>query len=182
MPSKYKEPLTTSLQMEYKWHEDEENILKVLSQKAFNMSEYHKTNYLYLQNQLKYYKIPVIVISGINSVVAVGLSEYVPQNIISATNCVLALMCGIIGSIELYLKISENMNREYISGRDLYLIHIDITKTLALTPNNRNVDGDVYLTTMYNKYIKNVSNAQIMIGSSLMHDFTKKPPPLLIEI
>ena len=157
--------------MEYKWHKDEETILNVLSDKAFEMSEFHKQNYLQLQKQLKYYKIPVIVISGINSVVAVGLADYMSQNIISATNCILALVCGIIGSIELYLKISENMNREFISGRDLYLLHIDIKKTLALTPVNRNVDGDVYLTASYNKYIKNVANAQIMTGTGLAHNF-----------
>tara|TARA_B100000424_G_C22876846_1_gene466853 strand:+ start:532 stop:1029 length:498 start_codon:yes stop_codon:yes gene_type:complete len=165
--------------MEYKWHKDEENILHVISQKAFDMSEFHKNNYLILQNTLKYYKIPVIVISGINSVIAVGLNDYIEQNIISVTNCLLALICGIIGSIELYLKISENMNREFISGRDLYLLHIDIKKTLALEPQNRNVDGDVYLTNVYNKYIKNVSNAEIMIGNKLFHDFT---PPVMIDV
>lgn len=168
--------------MEYKWHDDEENILTVISKKAFDMSEFHKGNYLKLQDQLKYYKIPVIIISGINSVIAVGLSDYISQNVISVTNCVLALTCGIIGSIELYLKISENMNREYISGRDLYLLHIDIKKTLALEPQNRNVDGDVYLSSIYNKYIKTVSNAEIMIGHNLFHDFVPPKPAVIIEV
>lgn len=162
-----------------RWSEDEENILKVLSDKSFQMSEFHKKNYIRLEQQLKYYKIPVIVISGINSVVAVGMSEYLSQNAISATNCVLALVCGIIGSIELYLKISENMNREYISGRDFYLLHIDIKKTLALHMSNRNVDGDVYLTAIYNKYIKNVANAAIMTGTDLVHEFD--PVPIVME-
>ena len=107
------------------------------------------------------------------------MNDYIDQNVISVTNCLLALVCGIIGSVELYLKISENMNREYISGRDLYLIHIDIKKTLALKSQNRNVDGDVYLSTMYNKYIKNVSNAEIMIGNKLYHDFE---PSNIIEV
>ena len=158
--------------MASEWSRDEEDILSVLSDKAFLMSEFHKKKYTSLQNQLKYYKIPIIVLSGINSVIAVGMTEYMSQNAISATNCLLALTCGIIGSIELYLKISENMNKEYISGRDFYLLHIDIKKTLALQQTNRKVDGSVYLTSIYNKYIKNVANAQLMTGNNLQHDFT----------
>lgn len=153
------------------WSADEEGILKVISEKCFLMSEYHKKKYLKLQNKLKYYKIPVIIISGINSVIAVGMSEYLPQNVISATNCILALICGIIGSIELYLKLSDNMNREFMCGRDFYLLHIDIKKTLALRHNNRRVAGSVYLNTIYTKYIKTVSGAQVMIGDSLIHNF-----------
>ena len=32
--------------MEYKWHKDEETILNVLSDKAFEMSEFHKKKLL----------------------------------------------------------------------------------------------------------------------------------------
>lgn len=158
----------------FKWSRDEERILEVLSQKAFDMSEHHKKNFRSLQQQLKYYKIPIIVISGINSVVAVGMDTYLSQETISATTCLLSLMCGIIGSIELYLKISENMNQEFISGRDFFLLHIDIKKTLALESKNRNVDGDVYLSGIYNKYVKNVGAADIMLGPKLFHSFEER--------
>ncbi len=63
------------------------------------------------------------------------------------------------------------MNKEYISGRDFYLLHIDIKKTLALKHSNRKVDGHVYLGSVYNKYIKTVSNSQVMIGQDMFHDF-----------
>ena len=86
------------------WSDDEEKILKIIGDKCFTMSEVHKKNYVKLQDKLKYYKIPVIIISGINSVIAVGLNNYLPQDAISITNCLLALTCGIIGSIELYLN------------------------------------------------------------------------------
>ena len=163
------------------WTRDEERILKIISEKCFLMSEYHKKRYIELQNKLKYYKIPVIIISGINSVIAVGMSEYLPQNVISATNCILALICGIIGSIELYLKLSDNMNSEFMSGRDFYILHIDIKKTLALRHCNRRVAGNVYLNTIYTKYIKTVSGAQVMTGESLIHNFEEYYSPESIK-
>jgi len=164
------------------WSDDEESILRTIGDKCFSMSEVHKKNYVSLQDKLKYYKIPVIIISGINSVIAVGLNSYVSQDVISITNCVLALSCGIIGSIELYLKLAENMNKEYLSGREFYLLHIDIKKTLALSQQNRKVDGHVYLETIYNKYIKTVSNAEVMIGNDLYHDFKEHNKKVDIKI
>ena len=58
-------------------------------------------------------------------------------------------VCGIIGSIELYLKLSEQLNVEYISGRDFYLLHIDILKTLALGRARRGTSGDSYLDQQF---------------------------------
>lgn len=156
------------------WNRDEENILKLLSEKCFTMSEYHKKEYIRYKKILKYYKIPVIIISGINSVIAVGMSDYLSQQAISATNCVLSLLCGIICSIELYLKISDNMNSEFISGRDFHLMHIDITKTLALAEENRGIAGHIYLNNIYSKYIETLSKAQTMTGVSLIHDFKEQ--------
>ena len=63
------------------------------------------------------------------------------------------------------------MNREYLCGRDFFLLHIDIKKTLALEERHRHVDGDTYLTEMYNKYVKTLAGAQVMTGDHLIHNF-----------
>ena len=160
------------------WSTDEETILQTIGDKCFSMSEHHKKKYIELKNKLKFYKIPVIILSGLNSVISVGMSDYIEQNIISAITCILALITGIIGSIELYLKLSDNMNSEYISGRDFYLLHIDIKKTLTLKRDNRGVSGQVYMDMSYNKYIKLMSGAQVMVGRNLEHIFGA--PDLLI--
>lgn len=168
----------TSSDSEMLWSNDEEIILQTIGDKCFSMSEHHKKKYIELKNKLKFYKIPVIIISGINSVISVGMSDYIEQNIISAITCILALITGIIGSIELYLKLSDNMNSEFISGRDFYLLHIDIKKTLTLKRENRGVSGQVYMDMSYNKYIKLMSGAQVMVGRNLEHIFGA--PDLLI--
>ena len=153
------------------WSDDIETVLKTIGIKSFVLSEFHKKRYNILMEKQKYFKIPVIILSGINSVVAVGLSNYMPQTTISMMTCLLSLICGIIGSIELYLKLSELLNIEYIAGRDFYLLHIDILKTLALARERRGTGGETYLDQQFNTYIQLISNAQLMCGDELKHNF-----------
>ena len=73
------------------WSEDIETVLKTIGSKSFILSEYHKQRYINLLDKQKYFKIPVIIFSGINSVVAVGFSNYIPQTTISMIICLLSL-------------------------------------------------------------------------------------------
>ena len=154
------------------WTSDEESILKTISNKCFLMSEYHKNIYFKLNKKISYFKIPIIVLSGMNSVIAVGFQSYVEQGTISAINSLLSLMCGIIGSIELYLKINERMDTEYKCGRDFYILYIEIEKTLNLSRKNRSVDGKTYLDDRFNEYIQLISNAQFIYGDDAKHLFS----------
>ena len=123
-------------------------------------------------SRLKYIKIPIIVISGINSVIAVGLADYVNQNFISATNSVLALVCGVLGSIELFLKVSDNMVISLTAARELYVLHIEIRKTLRLRAEDRGVDAKTYLDNVYTRYVDIIQNSKLVIRPESEHDFT----------
>jgi putative salt-induced outer membrane protein YdiY len=50
------------------WTEDIESILKNVLENCSLISEHHKKEYTELQERLKYFKVPVIVISAVNSV------------------------------------------------------------------------------------------------------------------
>ena len=129
---------------------------------ASMMSDYHKKNFIYFKGQLKYYKIPIIIISGFNSVIAVGLQPYMEQGIISVLNCMLALLCSIIGSIELFLGIQVSMETELVASKNFYLLAVDIYKTLTLDRKHRNTGGKDYLDEKYGEYTKLFENAQII--------------------
>lgn len=59
-------------------------------------------------------------VSAFNSVFLVGLTPYVQnQNTISMITCLISLTIGIISSLELYLSIQNNMERELIASRYL---------------------------------------------------------------
>jgi len=144
------------------WSDDIEIVLESIRQNSTNMSEYHKQNYINLDNKLKYYKIPLIVISGINSVMSVGLQPYIKQHYISAMNCILSLICGIIGSLELFLGIQDSMEIELNASKNFYLLAADIYKTVTLDRQSRNVSGKEYLDSIFNEYIKLYESSQII--------------------
>jgi len=144
------------------WNDDYENVLESIRQNSLMMKKYHTKNYISLKAQLKYYKIPVIVISALNSVSSVGLERYIKQQYISGITCILALLCGIIGSIELYLGIQSGMENELVSSKDYYVLSTDIYKTLSLNREHRGGTGKDMLDDYYSRYIKITDNSNII--------------------
>jgi hypothetical protein len=104
----------------------------------------------------------VIILNGINSIFAVGLQPYIPQGTISLTNSLIALTCGIIGSIELYFGIQKRLENDMISQRDYYLLSIDIFKTLSLSPEHRPVPSKDFLEKSYNTYTKLIESSSTL--------------------
>ena len=143
-------------------NEDIETLLENIRQNCVVMNKEHKKRYLYLKNILIRFRLPIICLSGVNSVVAVGLQPYLSQNIISATTCVISLVCGIIGSIELYLQIQAQTETELLSQKEYYLLGINIFKTLQLNNENRNVDLRAYLDETFSTYQKLIENSCVI--------------------
>jgi len=150
------------IQIDGGWTEDIERVLDAIHQNCVILSNEHRKRYFNLKENLKYYRLPVIVISGINSVISVGLQPYVEQDLISVVTCLLALVCSIIGSIELYLAIQKSMETELISQRDFHLLGIDIRKTLLLSREHRTYPGKDYLDAQYNLYCKLIESSNTL--------------------
>lgn len=144
------------------WTIDIENTAENIRLNCILFSSLHKKRYLYLKHLLLYFRLPVIIISGGNSVISVGLQNYCEQQLISAITCLLALICGLIGSVELFLGIQSQMEDELVCSKDFYLLAIDIYKILSLTPENRNIDGKSYLDEKYQTYVKLVETSNLL--------------------
>lgn len=140
--------------MENDWTPDIENVLENIRINSVILSKEHKKQFFYLKENLKYYRLPVIILNGINSITSVGLQPYLAQGYISIINCVIALVCSIIGSIELYLAIQKSAESEMISQRDYYLLSVDIFKTLSLCKEHRPIPAKEYLEKIYGTYCK----------------------------
>ena len=119
------------------WSDDIDRVLNNIRINCIILSKLHKQRYFELKSNLKYYRLPVIILNGANSIIAVGLQPYADQGTISLSTSLIALTCGIIGSIELYLGIQKRLENDMISQRDFYLLSVDIYKTLSLNKNNR---------------------------------------------
>jgi len=126
------------------------------------MSNYHRKRYLYLKGFIKYFKIPIIVLSAINGVASVGLVSYLQQGTISGITCLISLTCGIISSVELFLGVQSAMENEMKSQRDFYLLSIDIFKCLSLERRCRTDSGSAFLEEHYNAYVKMIEQSNVV--------------------
>ena len=144
------------------WPNDVDVILERIRRNSIILSDYHKQNYFYLHSRLKYFRIPVIIISAFASVFNIGLQPFMDQGWISIICCLMSLVTGLIGSIELFLQIQKRMESDLTYSRDYYLLAIDIYKVLSLDPKNRNGDGGTFLDDKFNIYRKMVENSNIL--------------------
>jgi len=154
------------------WSSDIENVLEQIRINSVILSKEHKTKYLYLKGILRYFRVPVILISSIASVSSVGLQSYMDQQLISAITCLLSLTCGIIGSIELFLAIQSRMENELMASKDYYILSIEIFKVLTLDRENRSIGGKTFLEASYSTYVKLIENSNIIdkkIGDRLAY-------------
>jgi hypothetical protein len=143
------------------WSDDIEQVLENIRLNCVLLSENHKKRYYLFKSYLKYFRIPLICLSALNSIFAVGLQPYMIQSTISIINCFISLICGIITSIELYLAVQKQMENEFISSKNYYLLGIDIYKTLSLSRDHRTIGGLVYLEEKYNEYCKLIESTNL---------------------
>ena len=137
-----------------KWSDDIEDLCEHIRKNSIILERVHKKNYFYYKGTLKYFRIPSIILNGMNSVLAVSLSAYVIQSTASLTNCVISLFIAIISSMEAFFQIQQNMENELMISKDYYILAIDIFKTLNLTRELRAVGGITFLDETMAKYQK----------------------------
>ena len=141
------------------WSNSIEDILQNIRSNCVLLSKLHKQRYFLLKSRLSWYKLPVIVLNGFNSIISIGLQPYASQGVISITTSLISLTCGIVGSIELFFSIQKRMEADMISQRDYYLLAIDIFKTLALDREIRPRPGKDYLEKSFNIYTKLIESS-----------------------
>jgi hypothetical protein len=135
------------------WSDDIEALLRDMEYNSGILSQIHKANYLVLHEYIKYFKLPIIVLSSLNSIFSVGLNAYLNQSLVSSINCLISLICGIISSIELYLGLQKKIENELLSYRDYYLLSIKINNCLKLKREHRTEpNGQLFLTDITNEY------------------------------
>ena len=144
------------------WTEDIESVLENIRINSVVFSEYHKKRYYVYKSYLKYFKLPLIVLSSLTSIASVGLSTYINQQDVSLVTCLLSLASAIIASIEMYLGIQKSMENELLSSRNFQLLGYEIFKTLSLARDHRLVNGKVFLDEKFQDYLKLIENSKLI--------------------
>jgi hypothetical protein len=145
------------------WTTDIDNLLNNIRINCLLLCKCHKKRYFENKDRIKWYRLPVIILNGVNSIISVGLQPYTNQGVISLTTSLISLTCGIVGSIELYLGIQKKLENDMISQRDYYLLSVDIFKTLSLKIENRPIPAKDFLEKSYNTYAKLIESSETLL-------------------
>lgn len=144
------------------WSDEIEEICDKLRINCVNLSEYHRKRYYHFKSYGKWFRLPMIILASVNSTASVGLQPVLDQTIISGITCLIGMVMGIIGSLELYLGIQTSMEMELKHSKDYYTLAIHIFKTLSLYRENRLEDGKEYLNEKYSQYIKFCESSNLL--------------------
>ena len=133
--------------------EDVYKVLQKIRNNCIHLSIYHNKRYHFYKNILfSFFRIPLIVLSGVNSFIAVGLPEQISQSTISIVNSLLSLLCGILTSIELLWNLQKRMEIELDSHKSYYKLSIEIFKFMELNEDLSGSETKIYLNTVYKNY------------------------------
>lgn len=129
---------------------------------SVNLANYHNHRYHVYKNILfTIFRVPLILLAGLNSFFSVGLQAYIAQSKISLITAIVSLFCGILTSIELLLNLQKRMEMEQETGKAYYKLSVEIYTELGKAIKDRGVKGDLrdFLKTKYNDYQNLFANA-----------------------
>jgi hypothetical protein len=141
---------------------DIEGVLEHIRINCAILTEYHRKDFLRLNRSIKYYRIPVLLLSSVASVWSVSGTSFLKQDVVSLINCLLGLIAGTITSIELFVRLDEKMKLAEELSHKFYIISADIFKTLSLRNENRNQNGKDYLVEIFSEYLKLIEKSNIL--------------------
>ena len=172
----------------HEWTGEVEELLEKLRINCVNLSEYHRQQYYHYKGYGKYFRIPIILLASINSTASVGLQPVLQQQIISGITCLIGMLMGILGAIELYLGIQDAMELELKQSKEFYSLAIDVYKVLALRRENRGGDGKDYLNSQYSYYVKLCESSNLLTRKLKMDmlvtipDYTMDSPAIISNV
>ena len=144
-----------------KWPKDVEDQLKAIEKNCSRLAQMNREEFLRLSQLIKYFKIPIIFFSGINSIFSLTLSSYINQKSASIVSCIISFIVSLISSIELYLGLLKRIDTTLTSYKDFYLLSMKINNEIRLNPENRTVDGHKFLLECLMHYKQLFMSAEV---------------------
>jgi hypothetical protein len=127
-------------------------MLENLLLNSNNFKENQRKHVFLLSWQLNFFKLPLIILSALNSVFSIGLNAFIEQQTVSVLNCLISLLITVIGSVELYLAIQKKLETRLQSFHHFETLCNKIAATLRLDAGNRAGTGPAFLQEVLNDY------------------------------
>jgi len=134
------------------WHDKEEEFLAKIERQCNAYSSYFNKDYQYYHTLSSRFNIPILVISSVNALTAISLNEFLAQSYVSILNAVLSAGTGILGSIQLYMKINEKMANALRSQVLMKRLALKISKELSIDREQRATEGQAFLQDCFGEF------------------------------
>ena len=135
-----------------RWHPDEQEFLAKLEQQCNTYYEYHSKDHVYYMKLASKFNIPILIVSAVNALTAVALNSFIAQEYVSVLNAVLSAGTGVLGSIQLYMKINEKMTNALRASILMKRLALKVSKELSIEPQNRVTDGQAFLSDCFSEF------------------------------
>ena len=162
---------------EPRWHDAEEEYLRKLQHQCEELYKHNMKAHLYFDRLSNKFNIPILLISAINSLIAVSLNSFIEQKYVSVMNAILSASTGALGSIQLFLKVNEKMTKATRASMGFKRISLKISKELALDRKVRTTEGPTFVTDCFTDY-----NQVLEAGNPVekrLEDFLSFKPPFI---
>jgi hypothetical protein len=126
------------------------------------MQKHYSKEFSYYNGLSSRFNIPILVISSVNALTAISLGQFVEQNMVSILNAVLSAGTGVLGSIQLYMKLNEKMTKSLNSATHVKRIALKISKELSIDRSQRATEGVSFLNECFTEF-----NAVLETGNPL---------------
>jgi hypothetical protein len=145
--------MATDIKMrEDSWHDKEEEFLNKIERQCNAYTSYFNKDYQYYHTLSSRFNIPILVISSINALTAISLNEFLTQTYVSILNAILSAGTGILGSIQLYMKINEKMANALRSQILMKRLALKISKELSIDRDQRSTEGQAFLQECFGEF------------------------------
>jgi len=134
------------------WHDKEEQFLTKIEKQCNAYTAYFNKDYQYYHTLSSRFNIPILVISSINALTAISLNEFLTQTYVSILNAILSAGTGILGSIQLYMKINEKMANALRSQILMKRLALKISKELSIDRSQRSTEGQAFLQECFGEF------------------------------
>lgn len=139
-----------------------EPVLVRLKHSCYKLHKTYKNEYIMAKNNQKYYDVPIIILSGINSILIAGAQNYLSPIYVTLATCMISLIVSIIQSLKTFFRIDERRDNMLSTYKDLFRLYVVMSVTLDQPPNVRGIEGRRFLLDNYSEYQKVLDKASVI--------------------
>lgn len=134
------------------WTTEEEEFLANLEKQCNSYYEHNIKEYQYYNKMSSKFNIPILIISSLNSLCAIALNDFIVQKYVSILNAVLSAGTGVLGSIQLYMKLNEKMTNAMRASIHFKKLALKISKELTISRKDRTTEGQTFLGDCFSEF------------------------------